>query len=125
MKQIQMHEIAGTPGLAMDKDLARGIVKIIILSCISKEPTYPYALLKIIKKHRHFGRMFGKSDVYNMTAVLERDGFIKSSTKHLGNKVQKMYTITKKGSAVVENKNKIVRRTITDFKRLINGGLNE
>jgi DNA-binding PadR family transcriptional regulator len=118
-QQIGMNEIAGTPGTQMDKDMARGIIKIIILSCIGREATYPYALLKIIKKNKHMGGMFSKSDVYNMTSGLEKDGFIKSSTKVTGNKVQKMYTITAKGQTVVRDKNKIIRRTLADFKRLI------
>ena len=67
-----------------DKDLQRGIVKIMILSYIKKHRTYPYQLLGIIKslKPFHDKKMHStitKNDIYNMTSALEKAGYIRSS----------------------------------------------
>ncbi len=119
MEKPEMH------GIGIDRDMARGIAKLVILSQIKKSRTYPYALLRCIKGHPFLGRFVNKSDVYNITASLEKDGYIKGSAKVTGGKLQKMYTVTSNGADVVRNKDKIIRRTISDFKKLIKEEFNE
>ncbi len=106
-------------GIGIDRDMARGIAKLVILSQIKKNKTYPYALLRCIKGHPFLGRFVSKSDVYNITTALEKDGYIKGNARVSGGKLQKIYTITPDGAEVVKNKDRIIRRTISDFKKLI------
>lgn len=108
------------------KEMPRGIVKIVILSYIKKTKTYPYAMLKHMKKHNHFmASLVSKSDIYNMTTALEKEGFITSKAVLKGNKVQKIYTITAKGEKVVRNKDKIFMSAVKAFKKLVKEEFNE
>lgn len=113
-----------TNKMTYDKDLRKGIVKIMILSYIKKHRTYPYQLLGIIKslKPLHDQQMrssITKNDIYNMTSALEKGGYIRSSTVMSGRKAKKIFAITKRGQGVVKNKNKIFFAMISQLKRLV------
>ncbi len=108
----------------VDKEISRGMIKLMILSYIKRNKTYPYAILKFIQSARdvhgvHALEGLTKSDIYNLTSQLEKDEYIKGKAKLQGNKVQKMFTITKKGDAIVRNKERIFRDAFTALKRLI------
>lgn len=108
----------------LDKEMKRGIAKVIILSYIRQNKTYPYAVLKFLKSaklmhgHTEFEN-YTKSDIYNMIASLEKDGYIRSKTQMKGNKVQKIFSLTAKGESVVKNKDRIFVGMIKEMKRLI------
>lgn len=110
-----------------DKDMHKGVVKLMILSYIRNHKTYPYALLKVIKslktvhgynRYKMLGSI-SKNDIYNLTSALEKEGYIKSKATLNGNKVQKVFTITKKGENVVKNKDKILFSMINQMKKLV------
>lgn len=118
------------PMFYLDKDMKRGMVKIIILSYIKNNKTYPYALLKSMRSAKllHGNRAFEditKSDIYNLTSLLEKEGYISSKAQLKGNKVQKVFTITKRGQSVVKNKEKIFLGMITAMKKLVKEEFNE
>ena len=84
---------------SLDRDMARGIMKVVILSCIKSGTKYPYAILKQMKSHHTpLSPFVNKSDVYNLTATLEKEGYIKSKTTLEGKKALKIYTITERGA---------------------------
>lgn len=119
-------KIHGFGGFSLNKDIARGIAKLIILGYIKKTKTYPYELLKHIKEHNlYLAGLLTKSDIYNMTASLEKGGFIKSRAKLANNKVQKMYVITEKGEQIIAQKDALISNTLREFKQLIKEGLND
>ena len=114
----------GGVGVHLDKEMKRGISKVILLSVIAKKKTYPYAMLKTLKTIRlmHGYKAFGdlsKSDIYNLLAALEKEGFIKSKAVLHGKKIQKMYTITQRGRRVVMNKDRIFKNLIGELTKLI------
>ncbi|MDE1768222.1 MAG: PadR family transcriptional regulator [Candidatus Micrarchaeota archaeon] len=108
----------------LDKGVKKGILKIMILSHIYNNKTYPYALLKtmrataIIHGHDAF-KGITKNDMYNLTSSLEKDGFLKSKTQLKGNKVQKVFTITGRGRDVVKNKERVIKDMIKELTRLV------
>ncbi len=110
---------------SLDRDMARGIMKIAILSCIKGGVKYPYAILKKMKGHHTALSPFvNKNDMYNLTTTLEREGYIKSKTTLNGKKALKIYTITEKGARIVRNKDLIIKRTFKDMQHLIREGFN-
>ncbi len=119
----------GTKGTLLshiDRSMARGIMKTIILSYIGHHKTYPYALLKSIRAHNSpIARFVSKSDVYNMTAVLEKEGYIRSKKDIKGGKAQKIYTITGKGKTVVKNRDLLIKRMAIEMKRMLKEEFNE
>ena len=113
-----------------DKDLQRGIVKIMILSYIKNHRTYPYQLLGILKSLKPFHdknmhSTITKNDIYNMTSALEKGGYIRSSTQMSGRKAKKVFTITKRGEGVVKDKNRIFFAMISQLKRLVKEEFND
>lgn len=110
---------------SLDRDMARGIMKIAILSCINGGTKYPYAILKQMTSHpTPFSQFVNKSDIYNLTATLEKEGYIKGKTTLEGKKALKIYTITGKGARIVKNKDLILKRTFKDMQHLIRDGFN-
>ncbi len=114
----------------IDRDMRKGMVKIMILSYIKSNKTYPYALLKFVaslKKVHGYGMLdgVGKNDIYNLTSQLEKEGYLKSKAQFKGNKVQKVFTLTSKGNAIVMNKNKIFKETFSALKRLVKAEFND
>ncbi len=113
----------------IDREMKKGIIKVMILSYIRNHRTYPYAILKIAKSAKavHGYQAFEgitKNDVYNLTSMLEKEGYIRSKAKLSGNKVQKVFTITKKGESVVRNKDKIFLAMIESMKKLVKAEFN-
>ena len=111
------------------KDMKKGLVKVMILSYIKSHKTYPYAILKITKTAKavhgyHAFEGITKNDIYNLTSALEKEGYIKSKAKLTGNKVQKVFTITKKGDNVVRNKDKIFLAMIKSLQRMVKAEFN-
>lgn len=113
----------------MSKDIMKGMAKVMILSYVRNHKTYPYAILKLAKSTKavHGYKAFDgitKNDIYNLTSALEKEGYITSKAKLTGNKVQKVFTITKKGESVVRNKDKIFLAMIKAMKRLVKAEFN-
>ena len=116
-------------GISIDKGMRKGLLKIMVLGYIARNNTYPYALLKTIKAashmHVHVCEEVTKNDIYNLTASLEKDGFIKGKTQLRGGKAQRIFTITSKGRNIVKNKNRIVAGMISELTQLAeNEGFN-
>ncbi len=114
--------------MSIDKEMRKGIMKIMVLSYIARHNTYPYAMLKTMKAAaRLHGGRFGsaitssitKNDIYNLTSSLEKEGYIKSRMQLKGGRAQKMFTITKKGEDIVQNKDKIFKDTFMALKKLV------
>ncbi len=108
-----------------DKELKNGVLKLMMLSYIRSHRTYPYEIMKVIKSLEsvHGYGIFGnvsKNDIYNMTSSLEKGGYIKSRPTVKGSKINKVFAMTKKGNAVVRNKDRILLGMIKEMKRLVN-----
>ncbi len=114
--------------LYSDKAMKNGVIKIMILGYIKAHKTYPYKLLGVIKSAKlvhGYKITITKNDIYNLTSALEKAGYIKGKTTLKGNKAQKVFTITKRGESVVENKNKIFMAMIDDLRKLAKAEFND
>ena len=113
-----------------DRDLLKGAIKIMILSYIKHHKTYPYELLRVIKtvKPIHGYTIFDpitKNDIYNLTSALEKEGYLRSKATLKGNKVQKVFTLTKRGEKVVKNKDKIFFAMVDEMKKFVKEEFND
>lgn len=116
-----MHGGDFSPSHYVDETMKKGIVSAIVIHHIKKNKgTYPYALMKEFKKSRHpFLSAMDKSQVYNLLNTLEHDGFVKSKASLVGSKVQKVYSVTPKGSAYASSFMKIFSGFISSAKELV------
>ncbi len=79
------------------------VLKIILLSHLSRKEEYPYALFKVIQKRKvWFLRGVTKSDLYNALNSLEKHEYIKSKTIVRGTHARKNYTLTPEGKRIVK-----------------------
>ena len=101
-------------------EFKRILLKIFILKIIKKKKIYSYALIKEIIAYKNFNHFISedevKNDVYNAIASLEKEGYIKVSSKkdHI-----KYYKITEKGSNALNEINKNFKETWQRMRRII------
>jgi DNA-binding PadR family transcriptional regulator len=113
-----------SPRKYLDETMRKGIASIVVLIHIKKKSNYPYALMKAFKRSHHpILANMDKSQIYNILNALERDGFVKSRTKRVGGKSQKVYSVTPKGDAIVSSFKELFSRFVLEAKALIKSEL--
>lgn len=82
----------------MLRSLFLGFAKIHILHHASKEPIYGLWIIEELERH---GYRLGPGTIYPTLHSMTRDGYLRCESKVVNGKVRKYYTITKKGSDVL------------------------
>ncbi|MCL5239719.1 MAG: PadR family transcriptional regulator [Candidatus Marsarchaeota archaeon] len=102
------------------KGFKKDILKVMIMTHLSRKPGYPYALIKAVH-HKKIWIMEGmtKNDVYNTMAALEREGFIKSRTAKAGAVIRKNYLLTQKGRHIVKESKKAMMRSFREVIKMM------
>ncbi|MGC8730412.1 MAG: hypothetical protein ACP5RP_03460 [Candidatus Micrarchaeia archaeon] len=104
----------------LNSDLYRLIIKMLILSKISKTPKiYSYKLMKDIEK-LGINKIIKdkaqlKNDIYNNVSALEKIGYIK---QQLGEKNIKTYTITNEGKLALKETRRLLKTTEKELQKL-------
>ncbi len=99
--------------------MKKGILKLMLMRAIAKGNDYPYAILKILKQHRHVPFQITKNEIYNALNALEKRGYVKSSSALIGGKVQKHYKLTPQGRSMVHRSKRIILQLIKEMKLLV------
>lgn len=107
----------------MTKDMARIILKLILLHKIQKAEAYSYALIKDFDNPR-ISRLLKKScgvknDIYNTVKVLEKSGYIRSKAKKEDGRIKKYYYITKEGENAIEESKRLFLRSMRDLMKIL------
>ena len=71
-----------------------------ILSLMKNKPVYAYEIREKIEQK--YGFTIGNVTAYMVLYKLERDGYVKTEWKAVGNRQRKYYTITAEGEKLVE-----------------------
>jgi len=87
--------------------LRRGMLKLLILKMLAKEPLYGYSLMKRIEKQSSGMWTPSPGSIYPALHSLEKEGYVIS--KGLGNR--KMYKITQKGKKSMEKNLDYLKKT--------------
>lgn len=82
----------------MLRSLFLGFAKIHILHHASKEPIYGLWIIEELERH---GYRLGPGTIYPTLHSMTRDGYLRCESKLVNGKIRKYYTITKKGSDVL------------------------
>jgi DNA-binding PadR family transcriptional regulator len=97
----------------MTKDVRKMIFKLVILRRIKEGKTYSYALIKEMNNHPYVQKFLEKrstsvkNDIYNTINALEKSGYLKVNAKMENGRVKKYYSLTEKGSRVLEDSKKV------------------
>ena len=80
--------------------LRHNLIDLIVLRLINQKPKYGYQIIREIRKI--FGIYFSSSTIYPLLANFEKKGCIRSEWDITTSKPRKMFTITKKGKAIIK-----------------------
>lgn len=107
--------------LEFSREILKGYIDSILLSIISKEPTYGYLLSKEILMKTKGIFLIKESTLYLSLKRLEQNGFIKSWWDNSqGNIRRKYYIITDSGIERLDKK----RKEWNEFKQIVDFFLN-
>ena len=79
--------------------LTKGLLDMIILQYLDKEPMHGYELITKIRKG--FGVYFGPSTIYPLLGLLEKKGYLKSAWNMDSERPRKVYKLTNEGKNVL------------------------
>lgn len=98
-----------------DKDLYGGLIRLHILHHANHGPVFG---LGITEELRHHGYTISAGTLYPMLHGLEKKGYLKSRQEREGQRVRRLYEITRKGQTQLADAKKKVREL---FGELIEG----
>jgi len=95
----------------LDREFFLGFIKIHILYHASKEPIFGVEIAKELARH---GYGVSPGTLYPTLHRLEKEGYLKSSTRVINGRVRKYYQATAKGRLVLEQSKKKIRELVTE-----------
>lgn len=104
----------------MSKGFKKDILKVMLLTHLSRGAGYPYALLKAVK-NKKIWIMEGmtKNDVYNTMNALEKQGFIKGKRMRQGAIMRKNYLLTQKGRRIARASKREMMRSFREVIKMM------
>jgi DNA-binding PadR family transcriptional regulator len=107
----------------MTKDMARMILKLIILHRIREGEVYSYALIKEFDNPRISGllkkRSGVKNDIYNTIKVLDSSGYIRMKTRIEKGRLKKYYYITERGGNALKESKKLFLKSMQELMSIL------
>ena len=95
----------------LDREFFLGFIKAHILYHASKEPIFGIEIAKELGRH---GYHLGPGTLYPTLHRLEEEGYLESSSKVVGGKVRKYYTITEQGLKVLNEARAKIRELVDE-----------
>ena len=95
----------------LDRDFFLGFIKIHILYHASKEPIFGVEIAEELTRH---GYDLSPGTLYPTLHRLEKDRYLKSSSKVVKGKVRKYYEATAEGRRVLEESKGKIRELVTE-----------
>ena len=83
----------------VEKQFAKGLLDIVILSLLRSESMHGYKIITSIR--RNFGIYFGPSTIYPYLNNLKEKGYIKSQWDTNNDRPRKVYSLTPEGSSIL------------------------
>ena len=95
----------------LDREFFLGFIKIHILYHASKEPIFGVEIAEELARH---GYSISPGTLYPMLHRLEKEGYLKSSSKVVDGRVRKYYQATTQGKLMLEQSKKKIRELVTE-----------
>ena len=103
------------------KELFKGTLTTMILKLLTEQSRmYGYEITQVIKQRTDGAISIKEGSLYPALHKLEKEGVIKAEYEHIGKRVRKYYSLTKKGKGVI----KIKLEEFSNFIGIINKILN-
>lgn len=88
-----------------------GFIKVHILFHASKEPIFGVEIAKELSRHGYY---LSPGTLYPTLHRLEKEGYLEQSSKVVGGKVRKYYTITELGLVVLQEAGEKIRELVDE-----------
>jgi len=95
----------------LDREFFLGFIKIHILYHASREPIFGVEMTQELARH---GYNISPGTLYPTLHRLEKEGYLKNSSKVVEGKVRKYYQATAEGKQVLEQSKKRIRELVTE-----------
>ena len=95
----------------IDREFFLGFIKIHILYHASKEPIYGVEIVEELARH---GYSISPGTLYPTLHRLEKEGYLKSSSKVINGRMRRYYQVTAEGKLVLEESKKKIRELVTE-----------
>ena len=95
----------------LDREFFLGFIKIHILHHASREPIFGVEIAEELARH---GYSLSPGTLYPTLHRLEKEGYLKSSSKVINGRVRRYYEATAKGKLVLEKSKKKIRELVTE-----------
>jgi len=95
----------------LDREFFLGFIKIHILYHAAKEPVFGVEIAEELARH---GYKLSPGTLYPTLHRLEKEGYLKSSSKVINGRVRKYYRATAEGKLVMEQARRKIRELVTE-----------
>jgi len=95
----------------LDREFFLGFIKIHILYHASKEPIFGAEMTQELGRH---GYNISPGTLYPTLHRLEKEGYLKNSSKVVDGRVRKYYRVTAEGKQVLEQSRKRIRELVAE-----------
>ena len=95
----------------LDREFFLGFIKIHILYHASKGPIFGVEIAEELTRH---GYHMSPGTLYPTLHRLEKEGYVEQSSKVVGGKVRKYYTITEQGLEAVSQARKKIKELVAE-----------
>ncbi len=95
----------------LDREFFLGFVKIHILYHASKEPIFGVEIAKELGRH---GYSISPGTLYPTLHRLEKEGYLKSTSRVIGGKVRKYYQATIEGKCMLDQSKEKIRELVAE-----------
>ena len=96
----------------LDRGFFLGFIKIHILHHSSREPIFGAEMAQELARH---GYNISPGTLYPTLHRLEKEGYLKNSSKVVGGKVRKYYQATAEGKQVLEQSKSKIKELVTEI----------
>ena len=90
--------------MSIDKQLLKGSIKVIVLQILSTTPCHGYLISEKIKKVTFNEITVSEGTLYPLLHSLKADGYLTSELQATGDRKRKIYSLTKKGEELLNEK---------------------
>ncbi len=95
----------------LDREFFLGFIKIHILYHASKEPIFGVEITEELARH---GYSISPGTLYPTLHRLEKEGYLKSSSKAVNGRVRRYYRATAEGKLMLKESKKKIRELVTE-----------
>ncbi|MBY9006552.1 MAG: PadR family transcriptional regulator [Candidatus Lokiarchaeota archaeon] len=101
----------------MEKEMKRGFIKIIVLAILANGPSHGYQIIKNIEDNTIWKA--SASSIYPLLKSLSEKNFINYEEEKDGERIRKVYELTKKGEKALELVHQRHRKILTSIDSIV------